>query len=629
MEILVDSVLQQNQEQAKITVEAICKALASRVTSGVDSCPVYFAAGICEMCAAQSCGKCTPCRIGLSKLAEELRYVVSGQASGEDLDNIKRMANVIADSADCAIGFQAGKMVSEIIKCYLEDAIFHIEHAGSCGIGQVHCAPCAHTCPAGVDVPGYIKLVEEGCKLDAVKLVRHKNPFCYTCGMICDHPCEAVCRRKVVDDAINIRGIKKFACTVKHTDYVPKKAKSTGKNIAIIGGGPAGLTAAYYLALMGHSPLVFEAHAQLGGMLRYGIPAYRLPRKGLDEEIKFILDQGVNVKCKMTIDSDALAKIIDEYDATYLAIGDHCSAKLEIDGEDAPEVLSAVQILCTLGDAVDAPDNIVAAQSLEDLKKQFGGKKIIVIGGGNVAMDCARSVRHLGADATVVYRRRLADMPAHEFEILGAMQESINFEELMAPVEILTKNEHVSALRCRPQIVADYKNRRANIRPAVEPAVDFEADYIIVAIGQKIESESFEALGIKNVRGCIATNENFQIFCEKGQLLFAGGDCVTGPKNVITSVATARKAAFAIDSALGFKHQIAPEATPSEKFVSTQMSIGSCARINQKEAPSSTRVENFDQVEKPFTEEEACQEARRCLHCNHFGIGSVLERWYR
>ena len=283
--------------------------------------------------------------------------------------------------------------------------------------------------------PGYISLVGEERYDDAIRLIRKDNPFPSVCGLVCEHPCETHCRRTIVDSPLNIRGIKRFA--VDHAGEVPAppRAPSSGKTVAIVGGGPSGLTAAYFLSLMGHTVTVFERKPKLGGMLRYGIPSYRLPGSYLDRDIDTILSTGVSVRVNCEVGTDVtLEELRRDYDSLYLAIGASLHKGLGIPGEDAKGVLSAIEMLDI---------------TIRSVKPDFTGKHVVVVGGGNVAMDAARTARRLGAEVTVVYRRGREEMPARAEEVHHAEQEGIRFQLLTNPTRILGDEKGwVSGVEC-------------------------------------------------------------------------------------------------------------------------------------------------------------------------------------
>jgi NADPH-dependent glutamate synthase beta subunit-like oxidoreductase len=590
------------RSEAQAVMDGLHEAVEKRLSvSSLAPCPVEFTAAFVGMCATQSCGKCTPCRVGLGVLKELMDQVLEGKADEHTLELIEKTARTIYLSSDCAIGYEAGSMALTAIRGFRDDFEHHIKYH-ACGFKQSELVPCVSGCPAGVDIPGYIALVEAGRYTDAVKLIRKDNPLPVVCGLVCEHPCEMHCRRGMVDDPMNIRGLKRFATEHMEADYKPKKAPSTGKRIAIIGGGPAGLSCAYYLACMGHEPTIFEARHHLGGMLRYGIPNYRLPRKRLDEEIQWLLDCGINVEPDTPV-TENLPEIRKEYDAVYLAIGAHADRKLGLPGEDAEGVESAVKMLRAIGDE-EIPD--------------FTGERICVIGGGNVAMDVARSaVRCHAKKVTIVYRRRVADMTAQDEEIAGARAEGCELLELHAPLVIEAEGGHVTGLRVQKQIIGGPKNGRPAPRAAEAPEEVIPCERVLVAIGQAIESRPFEELGMKCNRGRIVTDTDGAVPGFDG--VFSGGDCQSGPATVIRAINAGKVAAANIDHYLGFDHQIVADVEiPTVQFKGKNM----CARCEMTSREASERVGDFDIVEHGLTPEEAHQEASRCLRCDHFGYGA-------
>lgn len=601
------------RSQAQAVMDELHDALGRRLAvSSLAPCPVEFTAALVNLCATQSCGKCTPCRVGLKALSDLLNDVLENRATDSTIDLIEKTARTIFLSSDCAIGYEAGWMALTAVRGFRDDFEHHVHHH-SCGHERSAEVPCVSGCPAHVDIPGYISCVEAGRYTDAVKVIRKDNPLPVVCGLVCEHPCEMHCRRGMVDDPMNILALKRYATDHMETDYRPWIAEATGKRIAIIGGGPAGLSCAYYLAIMGHDVTIFEQRKHLGGMLRYGIPSYRLPRERLDEEIQWILDCGIKVELEHSIDGEELARLRHDYDSVYLAIGAHSDKKLGLEGEDAPGVESAVQMLRAIGDD-DYPD--------------LTGQRICVVGGGNVAMDVARSAVRCGAKSvSIVYRRRIADMTAQDAEIAGAQAEGCEVLELTAPVRIATGADgHVSGLVVQPQIIGEPKRGRPAPRAAATPEKTIPCDRVYVAIGQAIESAPFEVMGIECKWNQIVTNTDGSVAGFEG--LYSGGDCQTGPATVIRAINAGKVAAGNIDHYLGFDHKIGLGIElPPVQFKGKR----SCGRCELGEREASERIHDWVLVEQGLTEEEAHQEAGRCLRCDKFGYGAFrggrIEQW--
>lgn len=608
------------KDKAQVTMESLYQDLERRIVASPPGlCPVDLTRSFIKMCLAQSCGKCVPCRVGLRQLARLFDNVLDGEANEETVENIKLTAEGIYYSADCAIGYEAAKLALKSVDGCIDDFESHI-HNGFCSCNSNQPVACVKSCPAGVDIPGYIALVQQGRYADAVRLIRRDNPMPTTCAYICEHPCENRCKRTIIDAPVNIRGLKKMAVDNSGIVPVPECEAPTGKKVAIIGGGPGGLSAAYYLALMGHKVTIFEQRKQLGGMLRYGIPNYRFPRKKLDEEIDSILSTGIEVKKNISVGKDiSFDDITKEYDATYISIGAHADKKIGIEGEDAKSgITSAVEMLRAIGDG-DMPD--------------YTGKKVIVIGGGNVAMDVARSSIRLGASkVSIVYRRRKADMTALEEEVEGAEAEGCDVLELMSPVRIKQDEDgNAIGLIVKPQMISRVSHGRPAPKAAAKDEVLLESDLIVVAIGQGIETKSFEEHGIKVQRGVISALNTGNITPQDGEMsegVFAGGDCVTGPATVIKAIAAGKVAAANIDEYLGFNHEITcdveiPYASNEDKVA--------CGRVEVALRDAAERKNDFEPIEYGFSCEEACQEAGRCLRCDHFGFGAFRggreEQW--
>lgn len=592
---------------AQTTVERLYKDLERRIVASPPGiCPVDLASSFLKLCQAQTCGKCVPCRVGLAQISKMIEQVLEGEGTEETVDQIEKTARVVRDTADCAIGFTAADMVLKGVEGFRDDYLEHVRYNKCLGtLSQP--VPCVALCPAHVDIPGYVALVHEGKYADAVRLIRKDNPFPTACALVCEHPCEARCRRNMVDNSVNIRGMKLAAVDNAGTVPVPEKAESTGKKIAIIGGGPSGLSAAYYLQLMGHQTTVFEMHKHLGGMLYYGIPAYRLPRERLDEDIQTILSTGPEVRLNTAIGDKegqvSMDQLRREYDAVYISIGAHTDKKVGLPGEDAKGVISAVEMLGTLADGgtIDMKD-----------------KTVCVIGGGNVAMDITRSSIRLGAKSVkVVYRRRREDMTALKEEVDSAAAEGAEIMELYAPVAIETDGDgKVKSLIASPKMIGEVRRGRpAPVDSGLED-VHIPCDIVVVAIGQGIETNYFEDSGIPIHHGVIAA-ENWAAV-EKADGVYAGGDCVTGPATAIRAIAAGKVAAANIDNYLGFNHEITTDVEIPAPAIKDSPA---CGRINVKERAAEERKKDFDCVECSLTKEEIEQESGRCLRCDHFGFG--------
>lgn len=458
--------------------------------------------------------------------------------------------------------------------------------------------PCREACPAGVEVPRYLRLVVAGKYDEALAVIRESIPFPAVCGYVCPAPCELKCQLAQVTDAPEaIRTLKRFvadqaAGAWRHPDAAPP----TGKRVAIVGSGPAGLTAAYHLARRGHSPTVFEALPEPGGMMRVGIPAYRLPPEVLNAEIDAIGKAGVEIQTTARIESlDTL--FAQGFEAVFLAVGAHRGARMGIEGEDSPGVIDALSFLRRV--------SLGASTAV--------GKSVVVVGGGNSAVDASRTALRLGAkEVTIVYRRTREEMRAYPEEITEALREGVKIVFLAAPGRISIDNGclRIVCLRTEP-------GRDLAVPPSPIPGSEFalEAETVIVAVGQEPEIPPGFSLSQKGRTLQIAPDT----MATSRAGVFAGADCVTGSSSVIEAVAAGRKAAIAIDRYLGGSGVIgAGQAQPD-------------AAIKQAEAPYppqtavrneipllsvAERFEGFPLVELPLSPEAAAGEANRCLKCD-------------
>ena len=600
-------------ENSQRTVDDLYADMERRISAApCGNCPVELTSAFLKLCLAQSCGKCVPCRIGLDRLAALLDQMLDGQGSQADLDTILRTAQSIVDSADCAIGFEAAQMVLDGYVAFQDDYLAHVTQ-GSC-TANFKSVPCVELCPAHVDVPGYISLVGEERYDDAIRLIRKDNPFPSVCGLVCEHPCETHCRRTIVDSPLNIRGIKRFA--VDHAGEVPAppRAPSSGKTVAIVGGGPSGLTAAYFLSLMGHTVTVFERKPKLGGMLRYGIPSYRLPGSYLDRDIDTILSTGVSVRVNCEVGTDVtLEELRRDYDSLYLAIGASLHKGLGIPGEDAKGVLSAIEMLDI---------------TIRSVKPDFTGKHVVVVGGGNVAMDATRTAVRLGAASVkCVYRRRISDMTALPEEIEGAMAEGCEVLPLKAPVRIETDDDGaVTALVVQPQVIGEVRGGRPAPRKADQPEERIACDVVLMAVGQVVDSKSFAQAGVPTDHNNIVTADDGSVPGLEG--VFSGGDCVSGPATVILAIEAGKVAAASIDEYLGFHTDISANLDIPPAPFRLKHATG---RVDLTEREANWRKNDFELMENCMSEQEMAQECSRCLRCDHYGHagfkGGRLIKW--
>jgi len=567
-----------------------------------DTCMVDIPRFFLAFTQLESCGKCIPCRWGTKQMLDILEDITNGRGRPGDIELLQELAESVKDGSLCGLGQTAPNPVLTSIRYFGDEYEEHIKrhHCPAAVCKGLVKAPCSHTCPAGVDVPRYVRFIAQGEFDQALAVIRERIPFPSICGHVCPHPCEAKCRRGQVDEAIAIRALKRFAAEKGNGLWKTKSkmAPATDKRVAIVGSGPAGLTAAYYLAKRGHAVTVFEALPEPGGMMKYGIPDYRLPREVLAEEIDEIRGLGVDIRTNTRIGSvDQLFE--DGYNAIFLAIGAHQGTKLGIEGEDSPEIVEAVSFL----------------REINMGSKVRAGERVAVIGGGNAAIDASRSALRLGAsEVKIIYRRTRDEMPASQEEIEEAIHEGVKIEFLAAPNRILRKNGEIGLECIRMELgTVDASGRR---RPVPIEGSEFTStfDTVIAAIGQMPEAP--DKFGLPLVRG-----NTFQVdrdtLATPREGVFAGGDAVTGPAIVIEAIAAGRQAAISIDKYLGGSGVIEETlASPEELPALPEMEEGEKHRIPIPALALSERLSSFAEVEISLEEEVAIEEAKRCLRCD-------------
>jgi len=566
-----------------------------------DTCMVDIARYFLSFTRDESCGKCVPCRVGTKQLLDILENICNGKGRLEDIDLLLELSESIKAGSLCALGGTAPNPVLTTIRYFREEYEEHIKkhHCRAAVCPGLVTAPCSHICPAEIDVPRYLRFIAEGKPAEAVAVIREKIPFPAVCGLVCFHPCEAKCRRAQLDEAIAIRMLKRYAW--EHDTGMWKQkikvAPATGKRVGIIGSGPAGLTAAYYLAKLGHSATVFEALPEPGGMMLVGIPDYRLPKDALRAEIKEIEDIGVEIRTNTRVDSiDKLFK--EGYNAVFLAIGAHQGLKIGVEGEDSPRVMECVDFLreVSLGKEVKL------------------GDKVAVIGGGNAAIDSARTALRLGTkEVTIVYRRTQAEMPASAEEVKEALEEGVQIYFLAAPSRIFSRNGRVELESIRMELGAMDSSGRRRPEPIKGSEFAMSFDTIIAAIGQRPEIP--HQFNLATGRGnAIQIDPDILVTSREG--VFAGGDAVTGPASVIEAIAAGRQAAISIDKYLGGSGDIDETLAPPEKAMAPLEEAEEKRRPEMPTLPDEKRLSGFDQVELGYTDEMAIEEAQRCLRCD-------------
>jgi NADH-quinone oxidoreductase subunit F len=570
-----------------------------------NNCMVEIARFFLSFTQSESCGKCSPCRLGTTQLLEILTRITEGRGRLEDIEAIRELGETMISASLCGLGQTAPKPALSTLQYFSKEYEEHILD---------HRCACQHACPAGIDVPNYVASIAGGKFEQAVDIIRERNPFPAVCGRICIHPCEFKCRRGELDDPVAIRSLKRFAADW-YFDRVGKAKEpfpmTKEQKVAVVGAGPAGLTCAYFLAKMGYPVTVHEAQPMGGGMLGLAVPEFRLPRKVIQAEIDYIESCGVEIRYNSAIDANHTVNDLmkEGYSAVFIAAGAQSSKTMGIVGEE--EGVEGIHY---------------GLQFLTEIRtgKQIPLKgKVVVLGGGNVAFDAARTVLRVGAqDVQIFYRRTVEEMPAWEKDIEEAIEEGIIINPLWAPKRIIHEGGRVKGIEfMRSKTVTDDEGR-SHLSVDEQSTQMVETDAIIIAIGQAVDISflSEDSQLERALWGSLVVDENTLSTNIDG--VFAGGDFTTGPSTVIRAIGSGRRAALAVDrylqgekgrlkivdekSSMSVDHRLALEEETAEEKPR--------AKLEMEEPAERTR--DFREVEKGYEEEQAWYEAMRCLRCD-------------
>jgi len=577
------------------------------------SCMVDIARFFLEFTAEESCGKCTSCRVGTKILLDKLNDIAEGRGKHGDIEILEDMGKHIIATSLCGLGQTAPNPILTTIRYFRSEYEAHIYEkrcpAGVCK--RLTPSPCQSGCPAGIDVPSYVALISHGRYEESVDLILEDNPFPSICGRVCARPCESHCMRRDVDEAIAIKSLKRFVA-----DPVMDRAKriepapvTREEKVAIVGGGPAGLTAAHDLAKLGYAALVLEELPVTGGMMSVGIPEYRLPRDVIKAEIDAIAALGVEIRTRVRVGRDVtLDELREQYDAVFLAVGAHKGRKLNIPGEDEFEGFE---------------DSVAFLRKVALGDKSKLGDRVVVIGGGNSAVDAARTALRLGAsEVTIAYRRTRQEMPADAEEVDDADHEGVKIDFLVSPTRVHGEDGRVSGLECiRTELGEPDSSGRRRPVPIEGSEFVIPCDVIIPSISQDpdmddlIEGTDFEITRWNTFDADPDTLET------NIPGVFAGGDAVSGPATLIEAVAAGQKAAASIDR---YFHG---EKLPSFFGSSRPKRLIAQVEVDEKELEKlkrekmrcvdvARRITNFEEVELGYTEEMSVNESKRCLRCD-------------
>ena len=577
-----------------------------------DNCMVDVARYFIEFTHSESCGKCVPCRVGLDKSLRILNAFTRGAATELDLEKLDEMGRMIRDTSLCGLGNSAPNPLLTTMRHFRHEFEDHIRakrcRAGVCE--DLALSPCENSCPLHMNIPRFLDLYQAGRLEDAFEAVVLDNPLPGSTGRVCQHPCDNRCRRSSLDQAVNMREVHRvIADTIYGSDrfdalvdrIAGHKLPPTERKVAVVGGGPTGLAAAFYLALLGHSVTVYESNPEPGGMLRYALPEYRLPREVVRREIELIRRLGVNLQCGISVGSDMTLNDLDnQYNAVFLAIGTWKEAWVYLPGTELKGVVPALPFLESV--AKEEPVRL--------------GRKVAVIGGGNAAIDSARTALRMGSDVTVIYRRERKDMPAIREETDAAEAEGVKFVFLSTPHRIVgTDDGGVRAIEVVKTRLGEFDSSGRRRPVPTSEIRRLECDSVILAVGEAVDMDFVRASGLRIKEDNTLEVDRYTLETSRSKF-YAGGDLITGASNVSNAMGYGKKAARAIDlrlmgvwrwdqigANLAYGQTLPEHPSESKRHALTEL-------------PAAERAEAFVEATVGLSPDDACEEARRCLRCD-------------
>jgi len=583
---------------------------------------VDMARAYMEVVQRESCGKCVPCRMGTRVAVDLLTRIADGKGSEEDIHTLRRVARLVREGSMCELGHTGMNGVLYLLDHY--EGVFResitkgVRHPRRTYHTKVT-APCIEACPERLDIPAYIDYIRSGRYTDSLSIIQEKNPLASVCGRVCVRFCEFACRRGMLDDPVDIKHLKRFVSDVELEAAVKKQAKEVriapdAKRVAIVGAGPAGITAAYHLLRKGYRVEIFEAMDEPGGWAAFGIPDYRLPRQVLRNEAEVVLEMGGQIHYNQRLGKDFTLKDLRDrgFDAIFLAIGCQLGTSLGIPGEELQPrgYYPGVEFL----------KRVNRNEPIEM------GSKVVVVGGGNVAMDCSRSSLRMGAkEVHLVYRRTKAEMPADKVEIHEAEEEGVHFHFLTNPTRLLVEDGRVVGMECiRMELGEPDKSGRRRPVPVEGSEFVIDCDMVLPAIGQKMDVSCLGDPPVLKLTRWNTVEVNPDTLQTSLECVFAGGDCVSGPATLIEAMAAGFRVSHSIDQYLRFGRV---ELTEEERMSRVLRAVSAVDEdmvdrlgrgVQRIQIPTRTveeRVDDFEEVEMGWAPEDALLEADRCLRC--------------